>query len=126
MKKKGLFVLLGSLCVALVLTVLPFTTGCVPEAPPEVTPPPVTPPVTPPPVTPPPEAPPEAPPEKVYKIGLTQFATHPAADAGRQGFIDALADAGFVDAITTSPDLETVFYTQGGGVSVTLKKRGLE
>lgn len=37
-----------------------------------------------------------------------------------------MADATFVNAITTSPDLETVFYTQGGGVSVTLKKRGWE
>jgi putative ABC transport system substrate-binding protein len=32
-----------------------------------------------------------------YNIGLTQFATHPAADAGRHGFIDALADAGYVE-----------------------------
>ncbi|MDD5486732.1 MAG: ABC transporter substrate-binding protein [Dehalococcoidales bacterium] len=30
-----------------------------------------------------------------YRIGLTQFATHPAADAGRQGFKDALTAAGF-------------------------------
>ncbi len=37
-----------------------------------------------------------------------------------------MADVTFVNAITTSPDLETVFYTQGGGVSVTLKKRGWE
>ena len=35
--------------------------------------------------------------EMEYNIGLTQFATHPAADAGRQGFIDALADAGYVE-----------------------------
>ncbi len=33
--------------------------------------------------------------ETQYKIGLTQFATHPAADAGRQGFKDALKAAGF-------------------------------
>ncbi len=37
-----------------------------------------------------------------------------------------MADAKFVEAITTNPDLETIFYTQAGGVSVTLKKRGLE
>jgi len=37
-----------------------------------------------------------------------------------------MADAKFLEAITTSPDLETIFYAQGGGVSVTLKKRGLE
>jgi len=29
----------------------------------------------------------------------------------------------YVKAITTNPDLETVFYQQGGGVGVTLKKR---
>ena len=36
-------------------------------------------------------------PKTGYRVGLTQFATHPAADAGRQGFIDALADAGFIE-----------------------------
>ena len=34
-----------------------------------------------------------------------------------------MADRRFVEAITTNPDLETVFYLQGGGVSITLKKR---
>jgi len=29
----------------------------------------------------------------------------------------------YVKAVTTNPDLETVFYQQGGGVGVTLKKR---
>ena len=29
----------------------------------------------------------------------------------------------YVKAVTTNPDLETIFYGQGGGVSVTLKKR---
>jgi caffeoyl-CoA O-methyltransferase len=36
-----------------------------------------------------------------------------------------MADPKYVEAITTNPDLETIFYTQGGGVSVTLKKHGL-
>jgi predicted O-methyltransferase YrrM len=36
-----------------------------------------------------------------------------------------MADPKFLAAITTNVDLETVFYQQGGGVSVTLKKRGL-
>ena len=36
-----------------------------------------------------------------------------------------MADPKFLEAITANPDLETVFYQQGGGVSVTLKKRGL-
>jgi len=29
----------------------------------------------------------------------------------------------FLKAITTNPDLETIFFTEGGGMSVTLKKR---
>ncbi len=36
-----------------------------------------------------------------------------------------MADPKFLEAITTNPDLETIFYQQGGGVSVTMKKRGL-
>lgn len=72
--------------------------GCMPGAP--VTPPPVTPPpVTPPPVTPPPVEPPpvEPPPEKVYKVCITQYATHPDLDSNRQGIIDAMAEEGFIE-----------------------------
>ena len=42
--------------------------------------------------------------EAELKIGLTQFATHPAADAGRIGFMDALADNGFVQPGDTCPE----------------------
>jgi predicted O-methyltransferase YrrM len=34
-----------------------------------------------------------------------------------------MADPAFLKAITTNPDVETVFYSSGGGMSVTLKKR---
>lgn len=34
-----------------------------------------------------------------------------------------MADSGFVKAITTNPDLETLFYTEAGGLSITIKKR---
>jgi predicted O-methyltransferase YrrM len=34
-----------------------------------------------------------------------------------------MADPGFLKAITTAADVETVFYMEGGGLSVTLKKR---
>jgi predicted O-methyltransferase YrrM len=34
-----------------------------------------------------------------------------------------MADPAFLKAITTNPDVETLFYLQGGGMSVTLKKR---
>jgi caffeoyl-CoA O-methyltransferase len=37
-----------------------------------------------------------------------------------------MANPQYVEAITTNPDLETVFYSQAGGISVTLKKRDLE
>jgi predicted O-methyltransferase YrrM len=68
-------------------------------------------------------------------------------DADKEGYIDYLnklvpkvrpgglilahninvgqADPRYIEAITTNPDLETVFLSDGGGVSVTLKKRGL-
>lgn len=67
MKKKGLYVLLGSLCLALVLTALPFMTGCVPGG------------------------------KKVYKVCITQIATHPDLDSNRQGIIDAMAEKGFIE-----------------------------
>jgi predicted O-methyltransferase YrrM len=66
-------------------------------------------------------------------------------DADKQGYIDYLkkllplvqpgglvvahninprqGDPRYIEAITTNPDLETIFYTQGAGISVTLKKR---
>jgi len=34
-----------------------------------------------------------------------------------------MANADFLKAITTSPDVETVFYMEGGGMSVSVKKR---
>jgi len=37
-----------------------------------------------------------------------------------------MADPEFIKAVTTSPDLETIFYSQAGGISATLKKRGVE
>lgn len=69
-------------------------------------------------------------------------------DADKEGYIDYLnkllpkvrpgglilahninpgqADPRYLEAITTNPDLETLFFAEGGGVSVTLKKRGLK
>jgi predicted O-methyltransferase YrrM len=34
-----------------------------------------------------------------------------------------MADPEFVKAITTDPDLETLFYSEAGGLSITLRKR---
>ena len=35
--------------------------------------------------------------------------------------VDMIAD--YLKAVATNPDLDTVFYMQGGGLAVTLKKR---
>jgi caffeoyl-CoA O-methyltransferase len=37
--------------------------------------------------------------------------------------VPQMANPAFVKAITINPDVETLFYTPGGGMSVTLKKR---
>jgi putative ABC transport system substrate-binding protein len=66
-KKKGLLVLSVCLGIALVLAALPFASGCVPGGP------------------------------KVYKVCISQIATHPDLDANRQGIIDAMAERGFVE-----------------------------
>ena len=68
MRKKGLLVLLGSLCLALILTALPFMAGC--AAPPE---------------------------EKVYRIGECVIIEHPDLFADQEGFHRAMAEAGFVE-----------------------------
>ena len=67
MKKKGLLALLVGLSLALVLTGLPFMTGCSPAE------------------------------EKAYTVCITQIATHPDLDSNRQGIIDAMAEKGFIE-----------------------------
>jgi predicted O-methyltransferase YrrM len=37
-----------------------------------------------------------------------------------------MADPKYIEAITTNPDLETLFFAEGGGFSVTMKKRDLK
>ena len=66
------------------------------------------------------------------KEGYSDYLTKRLPEVRPGGLIVAhnitpgMADPKYLAAITTHPDLETVFYQQGGGVSVTLKKRGLE
>lgn len=50
----------------------------------------------------------------VYKIGISQFAEHGALDASRDGFIDALADAGY----TEGDNLEIVVENAQGDTAV--------
>jgi len=65
------------------------------------------------------------------KEGYTDYLTKLLPKVRPGGLIVAhniapgMVDPKYLVAITTNPDLETVFYQQGGGVSVTLKKRGL-
>ncbi len=42
-----------------------------------------------------------------YKIGITQIAEHPALDAARDGFIQALKDEGFVEGENLTIDIKT-------------------
>jgi predicted O-methyltransferase YrrM len=37
-----------------------------------------------------------------------------------------MADPKFIEAITTNPDLETLFFSEGGGFSVTMKKHDMK
>jgi len=43
-------------------------------------------------------------PKKVYNIGVTQILTHPDLDATRQGFIDQMADEGFIEGVNVNYD----------------------
>jgi len=43
-------------------------------------------------------------PKKVYNIGVTQLLTHPALDAVRQGFIDQMAEEGFIEGVNVEYD----------------------
>jgi len=53
--------------------------------------------------------------KKMYKIGLTQIVSHPALDAIRQGFINGMADAGYVEG----QNVEYDFLNPEGDMSVT-------
>jgi putative ABC transport system substrate-binding protein len=53
--------------------------------------------------------------EKVFKIGITQIATHPALDSVRKGSIKGLADAGIVKG----KNLEIDFLNAQGDMSLT-------
>ncbi len=39
------------------------------------------------------------------------------------GIIERQADPKYIEAITKNKDLETLFFSEGGGFSVTMKKR---
>ena len=45
-------------------------------------------------------------PAEVFMIGISQYVEHPALDAAREGFVDALADNGFVDGENITLDVQ--------------------
>jgi len=78
LKKKRLWVLLGSVSLILTLALaLPLLSGCRSSQP------------------------------KTYEIGITQIVTHPALDANRQGFIDQMTEEGFVEGVDVTYDSDT-------------------
>lgn len=44
--------------------------------------------------------------EKIIKIGIVQYVEHPALDAAREGFVQALADNGYVDGQNVAIDVQ--------------------
>ncbi len=45
-------------------------------------------------------------PDKMYTIGITQIVSHPALDATAEGFIEALAEAGYVEGQNVTFDMQ--------------------
>jgi putative ABC transport system substrate-binding protein len=44
--------------------------------------------------------------EKVLQIGILQFVTHPALDSNRKGFVDGMAEAGYVEGKNVHYDIQ--------------------
>src|SRR6056297_4124126 len=44
--------------------------------------------------------------DKVFKIGISQFVEHPALDSAREGFIESLSEAGFVEGENIEINIE--------------------
>ncbi|MBE3595881.1 MAG: ABC transporter substrate-binding protein [Hydrogenibacillus sp.] len=57
----------------------------------------------------------------VKKIGIMQIISHPALDNARQGFIDALKDAGYVDGNTVKYDVQNAEGSQDTAKQIAYK-----
>jgi putative tryptophan/tyrosine transport system substrate-binding protein len=104
---------LAGVCLVVVLAVVGILSGC--SSTPTATAPTTSTPISSTPVQTTPAA------QKTFKIGLTQFATHPAADAGRQGFKDALKDAGFVEGTNVTYDYQNPEGDSAMGTTIARK-----
>lgn len=59
--------------------------------------------------------------EEVFTIGVNQYVTHAALDASYQGFVDALADAGYVDGEKIKIDLQNAQGDQSNANTIATK-----
>ncbi len=59
--------------------------------------------------------------DKVIKIGIIQLVEHPALDKNCQGFIDGLAEAGYVDGKNITIDMHNAQGDQGNCVTIANK-----
>ncbi len=58
---------------------------------------------------------------KVIKIGIIQLVEHPALDKNREGFIDGLKEAGYIDGQNISLDIHNAQGDQGNCVTIANK-----
>jgi putative ABC transport system substrate-binding protein len=61
---------------------------------------------------------------KTYKIGITQIVSHPALDATVQGFIDALAEAGYVEGKNVTFDKQNAEGDMANATTIAQKFTG--
>ncbi|MBO5137742.1 MAG: ABC transporter substrate-binding protein [Spirochaetaceae bacterium] len=59
--------------------------------------------------------------EKVYKVGIIQLVEHDALDASYKGFVDGLAEAGFVDGQNIKIDYQNAQGEQANCVTIAQK-----
>src|SRR5690606_40000978 len=55
------------------------------------------------------------------RIGVTQIVEHPALDAARQGFIDRMAELGFVPGVNVIYDIQSAQGDQGTALTIAQK-----
>jgi putative ABC transport system substrate-binding protein len=63
----------------------------------------------------------ETPAEKTYKIAISQIVEHPSLDATRQGFLDALKDAGIVEGQNLTVDFSSAQGDQSNNAAIAQK-----